>query len=59
MSGDRRFDINVDGMAHYGMLPDFLQDLRNVGLPRECLSPLFSSAEAYIALWERVCLADR
>ena len=27
----RYFDYNIDGMAHYGMLPDFLQDLRNTG----------------------------
>lgn len=28
------FDINVDGFAHYGLLPDLLQDAKNVGLPR-------------------------
>ena len=30
----RDFDYNLDGLAHYGLLPDMLQDLRNVGLPR-------------------------
>jgi microsomal dipeptidase-like Zn-dependent dipeptidase len=52
-AGPRRdFDINIDGMAHYGMLPDFLQDLRNVGLTAEDLAPLFRSAFDYVQMWE-------
>ncbi len=27
VAGEGDFDINWDGVAHYGMLPDFLQDL--------------------------------
>src|SRR5262249_41363495 len=27
--GARTFDFNLDGFAHFGMMPDFLQDLRN------------------------------
>jgi len=49
----RDFDVNVDGIAHYGMLPDFLQDLKNNGLSAEQLAPLFESAEAYIRMWEK------
>jgi hypothetical protein len=53
-AGERRdFDINLDGMAHYGMLPDFLQDLRNVGLTAEDLAPLFRSANDYVQMWEK------
>jgi hypothetical protein len=48
----REFDINLDGMAHYGMLPDFLQDLRNVGLTAQDLAPLFRSAYDYIQTWD-------
>ena len=47
----RDFDINLDGMAHYGMLPDFLQDVRNDGLSAEDLAPLFRSAFDYIEMW--------
>jgi microsomal dipeptidase-like Zn-dependent dipeptidase len=51
-AGERRdFDINLDGMAHYGMLPDFLQDLRNIGLTAEDLVPLFRSAHDYVEMW--------
>ncbi len=52
VTGQRTFDYNVDGMAHVGMLPDFVSDLREVGLPVEYERSLFGSAEAYIKMWE-------
>lgn len=53
-AGERRdFDINIDGMAHYGMLPDLLQDLRNIGLTAEDLAPLFRSAYDYVQMWDK------
>jgi hypothetical protein len=52
-AGERRdFDVNIDGMAHYGMLPDLLQDLRNIGLTAEDLAPLFRSAYDYVQMWD-------
>ena len=51
-AGPRRdFDINLDGLAHYGLLPDFLQDLRNQGLAIEDFAPLFRSANDYVEVW--------
>ncbi len=51
---DRRaYDFNQDGFAHYGLLPDLLEDLKNVGLPESAFESLFSSAEAYIQTWEK------
>ena len=41
----------MDGMAHYGMLPDLLQDMRNIGV--QDLDALYRSAEDYIRVWER------
>ncbi len=35
------------------MLPDFIQELRNVGVTDAQLQPLFRSAEGYIRMWER------
>jgi microsomal dipeptidase-like Zn-dependent dipeptidase len=50
--GPRRdFDINLDGLAHYGLLPDFLQDLRNQGLAIQDLATLFRSAHDYVEVW--------
>jgi len=53
-AGERRdFDINIDGMAHYGMLPDLLQDMRNSGLTPADLAPLFRSAYDYVQMWDK------
>ncbi|HZA15152.1 MAG TPA: peptidase, partial [Myxococcaceae bacterium] len=51
--GDKTFDYNVDGFAHIGLLPDFIEDLRRQGLRNADLDPLMNSAEAYIRMWER------
>lgn len=40
-------------MMHPGMLPDFIQDMKNLGLTDEDLLPLFRSAEEYIRVWEK------
>lgn len=53
-AGRRRdFDINIDGFAHYGLLPDFLQDMVNSGLSTEDLAPLFRSANDYVEMWAK------
>ena len=31
VSGQRTYDINVDGVAHYGLYPDWIEDLRKQG----------------------------
>jgi len=53
VAGQYSFDFNVDGLAHYGLVPDLLQDLSNVGVGPTTLNALFSSAEAYIQVWEQ------
>ena len=54
-SGFKQWDINFEGVAHYGLLPDFLQDLSNVGMQSRDLSVLFRSAEDFAQMWTR-CL---
>ena len=53
LGNDRTYDFNVDGLAHFGLIPDMLQDLKNVGLSRGDFQSLFSSAESYIEMWEK------
>ncbi len=53
-TGTRSWDINEDGMANVGLLPDFVQELKVLGLSNADLEPLFRSAEAYLQLWEAV-----
>lgn len=51
-TGSRDFDYNTDGLAHVGLLPDFIRDLVHVGMTDAQLEPLFSSAEAFLRMWE-------
>ncbi|MDR3417553.1 MAG: hypothetical protein P4L83_15360 [Nevskia sp.] len=52
-TGERSFDTDVDGFAHYGMMPDFVEEVRIEG-GAAALGDLFHSAEAYLEMWERV-----
>ena len=51
-SGQRVYDINVDGVAHYGLFPDWVEDLRHIG-GDEIVDDLGRGAEAYLQMWER------
>ena len=51
-AGKREFDFNTEGLAHIGLLPDFIRDLAHVGMTDAQLDPLFSSAEAFLRMWE-------
>jgi hypothetical protein len=50
--GQRVFDLNQDGVANYGMYPDWLQELRTLAGP-PILADMFHGAEAYLQMWER------
>ncbi len=51
----KTWDYNLDGMAHYGMMVDFFQDLKNVGMKPKDMSVIFNSAEDFARMWEK-CL---
>jgi hypothetical protein len=51
-SGQRSFDINTDGVAHYGLYPDWIEDLRMVA-GDEIIRDMSRGAEAYLQMWER------
>ncbi|MFZ5441832.1 MAG: membrane dipeptidase [Myxococcota bacterium] len=60
--GTRAFTGQTDGLAHYGMLPEFTQALETVpadtGVGRlsgtQVVNELFQSAEATLVYWEKV-----
>ena len=52
-TGQRTFDVNADGVAHYGLLPDLLADVQRQKDGRRALGVLFHSAEAYLRMWRR------
>ncbi|MGH2793480.1 MAG: hypothetical protein ACRDKG_04165, partial [Actinomycetota bacterium] len=51
-SGERVYDINVDGVAHYGLYPDWIEDLRLQG-GDAIVADMLRGAEAYLQMWER------
>ncbi|TQV81312.1 hypothetical protein FKG94_09470 [Exilibacterium tricleocarpae] len=51
-SGNRVLDYNAEGMAHYGMLADHVQDIREQTSSR-IYEAVMNSTEAYLQMWER------
>ncbi|MEV3987601.1 discoidin domain-containing protein [Streptomyces sp. NPDC049837] len=49
-TGERTWDINTDGAAHYGLVPDWLEDIRVTG-GQDVIDDLFRGAESYLATW--------
>ncbi len=57
-SGERVYDLNVDGVAHYGLYPDWLEDLVHIADTQEgdgadLEQDMQRGAEAYLQMWER------
>jgi len=58
-AGKRVYDINKDGVAQYGLYPDWVQDLtkvadaRHKGDGRRIADDMARGAEAYLQMWER------
>jgi len=57
-AGERVYDINTDGVAQYGLYPDWIQDLRMVadaerGDGAAIVADMARGAEAYLQTWER------
>ncbi|MFL6059655.1 MAG: hypothetical protein ACJ72E_00385, partial [Marmoricola sp.] len=52
VSGTHVYDINTDGVAHYGLYPDWLQDLKMQAGP-DILTDMYRGPEAYLQMWER------
>ena len=51
-SGTRTYDINTDGVAHYGLYPDWIEDLRRQ-TGDAIVEDLSRGPEAYLQMWER------
>ena len=58
-TGSRTFDINTDGVAHYGLLPDLLAEVQRRPRGKAALRVLFGSAEAYLRTWARATARPR
>ena len=58
-AGQRVYDINADGVAQYGLYPDWIQDLREVADASDqhdgdaIFEDMSRGPEAYLQMWER------
>jgi hypothetical protein len=50
-SGERVYDINTDGVAHYGLYTDWIQGLRQMN--ESLYEDMTRGSEAYLQMWER------
>ncbi len=57
-SGTRVYDINTDGVDHYGLYPDWIEDLRKVA-GQQIVTDMANGAEAYLQMWARAEAAAR
>nr|WP_243715974.1 dipeptidase [Actinomadura darangshiensis] len=51
-TGERTWDLNTDGVANYGLVPDWITDMRNFG-GQEIIDDMARGAEAYLEMWGR------
>ncbi len=55
-TGNRRFDYNTEGVAHYGLYAEWIENLRQIDSrdgDTSALDILMNSAETYLQMWER------
>ena len=52
VSGTKTYDINTDGVAHYGLFPDWVEDLRKIA-GEAIVEDMGRGSEAYLQMWER------
>ena len=51
-TGERTFDYTKEGVAHYGLYPEWFEDLRRLG-GQKMARDMWDGAEAYLQMWER------
>ncbi|MFF9628320.1 discoidin domain-containing protein [Streptomyces fradiae] len=49
-TGERTWDVNTDGAAHHGLVPDWLEDVRVTG-GQDVVDDLLLGAESYLRTW--------
>lgn len=54
VTGSRRFDYDREGVAHYGLLAEWIEEIRQVDAREgtQAIESLMQSAEAYLKMWE-------
>jgi microsomal dipeptidase-like Zn-dependent dipeptidase len=51
MGGPRAWDYNKEGLMNVGLTPEFMEDMRLMGLTLADLEPIYRSARGVVELW--------
>jgi hypothetical protein len=57
-TGNKSWNFNTEGMAHYGLLPDYIESCKRLGMTAAEQDAFFSSAERFAQMWEK-CNASK
>jgi microsomal dipeptidase-like Zn-dependent dipeptidase len=52
-TGTRTWDVNIDGVAHYGLMPDYIHSWTQAGMTAQEMKTFMSSAEYFTEMWEK------
>lgn len=52
-TGNRTWDFNTDGVAHYGLMPDYIRSWTVAGMTAPEKKTFMSSAEDFTRMWEK------
>ncbi len=52
-TGNRTWNINQDGFAHYGLFPDYIKSWTMAGITHQELETFNRSAEYFTVMWEK------
>jgi microsomal dipeptidase-like Zn-dependent dipeptidase len=52
-TGNRTWDMNVDGFAHYGLFPDYIKSWEAAGITDAEKNAFMLSAEYFTQMWEK------
>lgn len=56
VTGNRTFDYNQEGIAHYGLFAEWIHALSKTPDGEHAMQQLFRSAEAYLRMWQRTAV---
>ncbi len=51
--GTKTWDFNEEGVAHYGLMPDYLESCKKVGMTAQEQNAFYGAAERFAQMWEK------
>jgi microsomal dipeptidase-like Zn-dependent dipeptidase len=51
--GNKKWDYNTDGVAHYGLFPEFIMDIKTLSSGEDAMKIFNKSPEYFAQMWEK------